>query len=121
MRWRRRLMVLGGVLAGLVLGLLATQSGGDAAKTTSTTTTSTTTTSTSAEKLDSLPSAVTISLPRTATGRRVPDGFLGFSFEFSAVRAYTGGDPRNINPVFEQLIRNLTPGRRPVIRIGGDS
>jgi len=114
-------MVLGGVLAGLVLGLLATQSGGDAAKTTSTTTTSTTTTSTSAEKLDSLPSAVTISLPRTATGRRVPDGFLGFSFEFSAVRAYTGGDPRNINPVFEQLIRNLTPGRRPVIRIGGDS
>jgi hypothetical protein len=121
-------MVLGGALAGLLLGLLATQSGDDAAKTTSIKTTQTQTTAspamstaTSPEKLDPLPSAVTISLPRTATSRRVPNGFLGFSFEFSAVRAYTGDDPRNINPVFEQLIRNLTPGQRPVIRIGGDS
>jgi hypothetical protein len=104
-------MVLGGVLAGLVLGVLTTNGSDDAAKTISTST----------EKLDSLPSALTISLPRKATGRRVPDGFLGFSFEFSAVRAYTGSDPRAINPVFEQLIRNLTPGQAPVLRIGGDS
>ena len=104
-------MVLGGVLAGLVLGVLATHGSDDAAKTMSTST----------EKLDPLPSALTISLPRTATGRRVPDGFLGFSFEFSAVRAYTGSDPRAINPVFEQLIRNLSPGQDPVLRIGGDS
>jgi Glycosyl hydrolase family 79 C-terminal beta domain len=133
MRWRWRLMVLGGVLAGLVLGLLATQTGDDAAKTRSTTPTSTGARATPARatparatptgpgKLDSLPSALTISLPQAATGRRVPDGFLGFSFEFSAVRAYTGDDPSHINPVFEQLIRNLSPGRRPVIRIGGDS
>lgn len=103
-------MVLGGVLAGLVLGLLATRSSDDAAKTVA-----------GPEKRDSPPSAVTISLPGTATGRRVPDGFLGFSFEFSAVRTYTGDDPRNINPVLEQLIRNLSPRGRPVIRIGGDS
>ena len=75
----------------------------------------------STHALDSLPAAVTISLPTKATGRRVPDGFLGFSFEFQAVRAYTGPDPHHINPVFEQLIRNLSPGQAPRLRIGGDS
>jgi hypothetical protein len=104
-------MVLGGVLAGLVLWVLAAHGSDDAAKTMSTST----------EQLDPLPSALTISLPRKATGRRIPDGFLGLSFEFSAVRAYTGSDPRKINPVFEQLIRNLSPGQDPVLRIGGDS
>ena len=51
----------------------------------------------------------------------VPAGFLGFSFEFQAVRTYTGTDPAHINPVLVQLIRNLTPGQAPVLRIGGDS
>ncbi len=92
-------------------GLLATRGGDDAAKPLATST----------DKLDPLPASVTISLPTKATGRRVPDGFLGFSFEFQAVRTYTGSDPRAINPVFEQLIRNLSPGQDPVLRIGGDS
>jgi hypothetical protein len=104
-------MVLGGVLAGVVIGLLATRGGDDAAKSMAKGT----------EKLDPLPSAVTISLPTNARGRRVPGGFLGFSFEFQAVRAYTGSNPRAINPVFEQLIRNLSPGQDPILRIGGDS
>ena len=30
-------------------------------------------------------------------------------------------DPAQINPVLVQLIRNLTPGQAPVLRIGGDS
>jgi hypothetical protein len=54
-------------------------------------------------------------------GRPVPAGFLGFSIEFQAIRSYTGSDPRRINPVFVQLIRNLSPGQAPMIRIGGDS
>lgn len=54
-------------------------------------------------------------------GRAIPAGFLGLSFEFEAVRAYTGSDPRRINPVLVQLIRNLSPGQPPVLRIGGDS
>ena len=54
-------------------------------------------------------------------GRPVRAGFLGFSIEFQAIRSYTGSDPRHINPVFVQLIRNLSPGQAPVIRIGGDS
>ena len=69
-----------------------------------------------------------VPLPRGAlrltlgvSGRRVPRGFLGLSIEFPAIRAYTGSDPRAINPVFETLVRGLSPGQAPVLRIGGDS
>ncbi len=55
------------------------------------------------------------------SGRRIPRGFLGLSIEFQAVRAYTGNDPRAVNPVLLQLIRNLSPGQAPTLRIGGDS
>jgi hypothetical protein len=54
-------------------------------------------------------------------GRAIPAGFLGLSLEYPALEAYAGADPLAINPVFEQLIRNLTPGQAPVLRIGGDS
>ena len=64
---------------------------------------------------------VTVSVAGGPGGRAIPSGFLGFSFETSAVRAYTGSDPQHIDPVLVQLIRNLTPNQAPVIRIGGDS
>ena len=64
---------------------------------------------------------VSIAVSDRGVGAPVPSGFLGFSFEFQGVRAYTGSDPRHINPVLVQLIRNLTPGQAPVIRIGGNS
>jgi Glycosyl hydrolase family 79 C-terminal beta domain len=51
----------------------------------------------------------------------IPAGFLGLSLEYSAVSAYAGRDPSAVDPVFEQLIRNLTPGQSPVLRIGGDT
>jgi hypothetical protein len=56
-----------------------------------------------------------------APGRAIPSGFLGLSIEFNGIRAYTGDDPGAINPVFERLVRNLTPGQAPVLRIGGNS
>jgi hypothetical protein len=62
-----------------------------------------------------------ISIATGRPGAKVPAGFLGLSFEFQAVRTYTGSDPRAVNPVLVQLIRNLTPGQAPVLRIGGDS
>ncbi len=55
------------------------------------------------------------------TGRTIPAGFLGLSFEYPAVAAYAGSDPGAINPVFLQLIRNLSPGQAPNLRIGGDT
>jgi hypothetical protein len=51
----------------------------------------------------------------------IPSGFLGLSLEYYAVEPYAGQDPHAINPVFEQLVRNLTAGQSPVLRIGGDS
>jgi hypothetical protein len=53
--------------------------------------------------------------------RPIPSGFLGLSMEFQAVPAYTGTDPGAVDPVLVALIRALTPGQRPVLRIGGDS
>jgi hypothetical protein len=37
------------------------------------------------------------------------------------VREYTGTNPRAINPVLVQLIRDLNPNQSPVLRIGGNS
>ena len=54
-------------------------------------------------------------------GRSVPFGFLGLSLEYPAVEAYAGHNPAALDPVFLQLVRNLTPGQAPVLRIGGDS
>jgi len=65
--------------------------------------------------------ALTVSVDTAAAGTPIAPGFLGFSFEFPGVRSYTGSDPRRINPVLVRLIRNLTPGQAPVLRIGGDS
>jgi hypothetical protein len=56
-----------------------------------------------------------------SSGRTIPAGFLGLSFEYPAVEPYTGTDPNAINPVLLQLIRNLSPGQAPSLRIGGDS
>jgi hypothetical protein len=54
-------------------------------------------------------------------GPDIPSGFLGLSIEFQAIREYTGSDPHHIDPVLVALIRNLSPGQAPVLRIGGDS
>ncbi len=56
-----------------------------------------------------------------AAGRTVPAGFLGLSVEYHGWAEYTGSDPRHVDPVFLQLIRDIAPGQQPVLRIGGDS
>lgn len=65
--------------------------------------------------------SVTVAVSGRAVGAPIRSGFLGFSFEFQGVRAYTGSDPAHVNPVLLALIRNLTPGQAPVVRIGGNS
>ena len=64
---------------------------------------------------------VSVNVGRAVLGRPVSAGFVGLSIEYPAVTAYAGSDPSAINPVFEQLVRNLAPNQRPVLRIGGDS
>ena len=56
-----------------------------------------------------------------APGRVIPSGFVGLSTEMWAIPQLAGEDPDAPNLAFEQLVRNLAPGQRPVIRLGGDS
>jgi hypothetical protein len=51
----------------------------------------------------------------------IAPGFVGLSLEYSALPAYAGTGRDGLDPVFVQLIRDLTPGQAPVLRIGGDS
>jgi hypothetical protein len=64
---------------------------------------------------------VSASVSSTPTGKAIGSGYVGVSMEFQAIHAYTGRDPKHINPVLVQLLRQLAPGQSPVIRIGGDS
>jgi hypothetical protein len=65
--------------------------------------------------------SIVLSVPRTGWGRVIPAGFLGVGVEYQTFGRYAGSDPRAIDPVFEQLIRNLSPGQAPQLRIGGDT
>ena len=67
------------------------------------------------------PATTIVSVRDGGKGRMIPGGFLGLSFEYRAIEPYAGVDPAATNPVFEQLIRNLSPRYPPVVRIGGDS
>jgi hypothetical protein len=55
------------------------------------------------------------------TGRPIAADFLGLSLEYRSIPGWVGTKPRSINPVLVQLIRNLVPLGRPVLRIGGQS
>lgn len=64
--------------------------------------------------------------PVVTVGKAVPvqpigSGFVGLSLEYTALPAYAGTSAGGLDPVFVQLVRNLTPGQAPVLRIGGDS
>ena len=65
--------------------------------------------------------AARVDVSAHAYGRPIAPGFLGLSLEYSSIEGYAGTDPRSVDPVFTQLIRNLDPGQSPVLRIGGDS
>ncbi|HWE34850.1 MAG TPA: glycosyl hydrolase family 79 C-terminal domain-containing protein [Solirubrobacteraceae bacterium] len=67
------------------------------------------------------PGSATVTVDGSAKGKAVPSGFVGLSLEIRGVESFTGTDPSHVNPVLEQLIRNLSPGQRPSIRLGGDS
>ena len=64
---------------------------------------------------------VVASVGDTAGGQPMGQAFLGVSLEYNALHIYTGRDPRHVDPVLIQLLRNLDPGQTPVVRIGGNS
>jgi Glycosyl hydrolase family 79 C-terminal beta domain len=88
---------------------------------TATTPTATTPTGTTPTTTTTTPSPIAVAVSHTRVGPPVARAFVGFSFEYPAVREYTGTNPRAINPVLVQLIRDLNPNQSPILRIGGNS
>jgi hypothetical protein len=62
----------------------------------------------------------TISVGGATPAPTIAKGFLGLSIEYQSV-AVDAGPTTDPDRVMDRLIANLTPGQRPVIRIGGDS
>jgi hypothetical protein len=62
---------------------------------------------------------VRVTVAPTPITRPIAPGFLGLAFEYSSIPGWVGSDLARPNPVLVQLIRNLNPRGRPVIRIGG--
>jgi hypothetical protein len=65
--------------------------------------------------------SIAVQVSAATQGAPMPAGFVGFSFEYQALRAYAGRDPDHVNPVLLGLIRGLAPSGSPSLRIGGNS
>jgi hypothetical protein len=70
---------------------------------------------------DTVHPTLAVTIRNQAAGPEIPAGFVGLSLEYPAVLSYAGHDPAAINPAFEQLVRDISPGQAPQLRIGGDS
>ncbi len=62
-------------------------------------------------------SPVNVTVDPVIVERHIPRGFLGISLEYWALENYAGQDPKAVNPVLVQLIRNVVRGG--MLRIGG--
>ncbi len=60
-----------------------------------------------------------MSVGSATTSRRIAPNFLGLALEYNTIPRLAGTAPGSVNPVFAQLLRNLDPAGRPVIRVGG--
>ena len=67
--------------------------------------------------------AIPVSVDRAPLTGELPPGFLGLALEFPTIPqwVYGGANTGIVDPVLLQLIRNLDPVGRPVLRIGGQS
>jgi hypothetical protein len=63
--------------------------------------------------------SVSMSVAARSITRPIAPGFLGLALEYSGIRAWADAATAQPNPILVQLIRNLDPVGRPVIRIGG--
>jgi hypothetical protein len=61
----------------------------------------------------------TLVVQNTAVTQAIAPGFVGLSLGYKAIELDAGTNPNVLDPVFEQLVRNLAPGQSPVLRIAG--
>jgi len=62
-----------------------------------------------------------VTISSTPSGNAVPGAFVGISLEYGTVASAERPGPGGADPVLAQLIRHLSPGYAPIIRVGGDS
>ncbi len=63
--------------------------------------------------------AATLVVRSAPVAQAIAPGFVGLSLGYKAIELDAGTDPAALDPVFEQLIRNLAPGQSAVLRIAG--
>jgi hypothetical protein len=64
---------------------------------------------------------VRVSVAKAPATHRLADDFLGLAVEYRTIPKWVGTGSPSVNPVLVQLIHNLDPVGRPVLRIGGES
>ncbi|MGH2867868.1 MAG: hypothetical protein ACRDNK_09920, partial [Solirubrobacteraceae bacterium] len=74
-----------------------------------------------AARPDAARPASSLTVPGSGVGPLIPAGFAGLSMEYRGLAAYAGTDPRAVDPPFLELLRDISPTQRPVLRVGGDS
>ncbi len=62
-----------------------------------------------------------VTVSPTPLGDAVPGAFVGISLEYGTVASAERPGRGGTDPVLAQLIRNLSPGYAPIVRIGGES
>jgi hypothetical protein len=65
--------------------------------------------------------AASVSVSTTPVSGATPGGFLGISIKYPSLRKFAGSNPAKINTAFLNLLGDIAPGQRPVLRIGGES
>jgi hypothetical protein len=64
---------------------------------------------------------VRVTVAGTPAGVPLASNFLGLALEYNEIPSLAGATPASVDPVFTQLLRNLDPSGRPILRIGGQS
>ncbi len=65
--------------------------------------------------------AATVSVTSTPVSGATPSGFLGISIKYPSLLKFAGTNPSKVNTAFLNLLGDIAPGQRPVLRIGGES
>jgi len=65
--------------------------------------------------------AATVSVIDTPVSGATPSGFLGISIKYPSLLKFAGTNPSKVNTAFLNLLGDIAPGQRPVLRIGGES
>jgi hypothetical protein len=63
----------------------------------------------------------TVSVSRTPVTTPLANDFLGLALEYNTIPEWVGSGRGAVNPPLVQLIRNLDPVGRPLVRVGGQS